>query len=899
MRFLCGWLARLRGLFHGAERDRELAEELEYHVQAHAEELTREGIPPDEARRRAVLQLGGVERVSEAYRDQRGVPLLENVWRDVLFSVRSLRKTPGFAAVAVLSLSVAIGMGTAVFSHVNAVLLRSLPVPDPRELRVLLWGGTEVRMPSYEGVATQAGNRWTGADCVPHPLFLRLREQAAGMADVFGFAPIQGAVVRVGDEAFVARGTMVSESFFSGLKARPMQGRLLHAGEDFSGAMNVVISHGWWRRYFSLDPGAIGRTIVLDRTPYTVVGVLPPGFPSVRPGDPGDFYVPMAAGSPFLYRPIDQSFHWFVRVMARTRTGTTDSQLQAALNVAFAHETAQVMREPSVRVEPGRGGVQYDRNAYGKPLLLLLGVVGLVTLVACANLASLSLARGAARESELALRASLGAGRWRLIQQSLSESLLLAISGGGVGLLLAFAARGAIGRLLARPDGAPRGDASLDLSVLGFGLLLVAVTAVLSGILPALRAGQVDPVEGLKSRGSLGAPRLRAGRVLVVAQVCLSLSLLTGAGLFVRSLINLTGVDPGFAVDKLLLVNLNSRASSYAQAHGPEFYQRVQEAVAGLPGVQSATVQAFPLLADLSWSGDFSIAGHPIDGPAEACRFPVGDTFFQTFGIPVLRGRGFESGDGPEAAKVVVVNESFARRYLDGVDPVGLTCSILGADWRIVGVSADAKYDSLKKPPGPTVYFPIWQMFLRPSLSKNFQAGYVVARTSMEPPTLASAARKVVAEIDPAVAVTGVTTQEEVRDRSIHQERVLASLCAMLAGVAVALSCIGIYGLVAYNVARRTGEIAIRMAIGARPGMVARSVLREAVVMAGAGVALGLPAAFVVTRFIESHLYGVRPHDPVTFLSVAAVLVVAAVAAAWFPARRAARVDPMIALRNQ
>ncbi|HVY72202.1 MAG TPA: ABC transporter permease, partial [Verrucomicrobiae bacterium] len=504
---------------------------------------------------------------------------------DLKFALRQLIKSPGFTAVAIISLALGIGSSTAVFSLANAILLRSLPVPNPRELRVVQWSGSDVNMSSFEGTPVVEGNRWVEADCFTHPAFLHLRERSAKQADLFGFYPIQEAVAGVRGETFIASGAMVSDNFFAGLEVQPDVGRLLQPGEDYTTARSAVISHDWWEKHFNANPLVIGQPVTLSGVLFTIVGVLPRGFSGVSPGKPSEFYVPMAAGSPFLYRPINETFHWFVHLMARMKPGVSDTQLRAALDIAFTQEAAPLMKAPSTRVEPGRGGPAGDRNNYGKPLRLMLGVVGLVMLVACANLAGLSLARGAAREHELAVRAALGSGRWRLIRQSLTESFVLALAGGGVGVMIALWGRAAISRLLAGSAAGLRYDFSLDFTVLLFGLALALLTAVLSGLLPSLRASRIDPIGGLKSRGALGAPRLRAGRILVAAQICLSLLLLTGAGLYARTLVNLTRIDAGFNVDRLLLVGLNIQSSGAATTRGSQFYDRALSAVSAVPGV--------------------------------------------------------------------------------------------------------------------------------------------------------------------------------------------------------------------------------------------------------------------------------------------------------------------------
>jgi predicted permease len=819
---------------------------------------------------------------------------MSTFFSDIKYAFRQLRKSPGFTVVAVISLSLGIGAATAIFSLVNAILLRSLPVPNPHELRVLQWSGIETNIKSLSGRLTDEGNHRTAA-VVSHPMFLSLREQGAVQADIFGYAMV-GGTARARSEAFTAKGMMVSDNFFSGLNVQPFTGRLFSAGEDYAGAAtNIVITYDWWERHFSLDPDVLGQAVVLNGTSFTIIGVLSRGFTGVFPGEPPEFYLPMAAQSQFLHTSITADWHWFVYLMARLKPGYSEAQLQAALDVVFAREAGAVMKEPKILVEPGRSGLAYNRNNYRKPLLLMLGVVGLVMLVACANIAGLSLARGAARQHELAVRAALGAGRCRLIRQSLTESLVLTLLSGGLGILLAVWGRTAISRLLLA--GSTRGlhyDFSLDLAVLGFSLAVALVTALLSGLLPALRAGRVDPIGGLKSRGALGAPRLRTGRVLVAAQICLSLLLLTGAGLYVRTLVNLTCLDVGFSTEKLLLFNLYPASAGYKNAQLADFYERVQNSLCAIPGVKGATLVQYPMLrGHLPWWVDFTFPGRPMNTSKMIVsdRQTVGETFFATLCIPVLHGRGLSAADTKDTPRVVVVNETFVQKYLPNEDPLGQTIHTFDGNSQIVGVCRDSKYGSIKEVVRPTMYFSFRQYSPR-------GAAFAV-RTALPPLALATAVRKVVAVIDPDVPVAHITTQEAVRDKSISQERLFAMLCGALAGLALLLSCVGLYGLMAYHVARRTSEMAIRMAIGATGRQIAEPILRETLLVAAIGIGVGLPAVFAVTRLIKSQLYGVQPHDPVTLGVVIVMLVAVAVFAAWIPARRAAKIDPMEALRYE
>jgi predicted permease len=810
---------------------------------------------------------------------------------DLRFAFRQLAKSPGFTVVAVLSLALGIGANTAVFSLVNGILLRSLPVPNPHELRVLQWSGTNHKFNRFSGAQDHNGPLIT-ADAFSFPLFTALREQCGAQAEVFGYNGLSNVTVRARRESFTGDGLLVSGNFFSGLGARPLLGRALASADDQPGAApSVVIGYEWWEKQFDLDPAVLGATVTLNGNPYTIVGVLPREVRGVHPGDSVDFYVALSAQPQFSGgNSLTAPNHAWFKIMARLKPAVPVAQFQAAADVVFLRTTGDLIEAPKLVITDGHAGPEWQQRFYRKTLLMLSGIVGLVVLVASANLAGLLLARGAAREHEFAVRAALGSGRWRLVRQSLTESAVLAVAGAGLGLLVALWTKSVLGQLLAGTTDGLHYDTSLDLRVLGFTLAVAVVTAMLSGLLPAWSAGRVDPLAGLKSAAAVKSPRLRAGRVLVAAQIALAVVLFVGGGLYVRTIVNLVHINPGFAMENLLLFRLNPRAAGHRGAQLALFHDQVQTALAKIPGVRSVALTQYALLGHSMSGTDVELLGQP-KANRQVSTLNVGETFFDTLRIPLRLGRGFTAADVTGAPKVAVVNDAFIRAYMADTNPIGQTIKVDNSSWEIVGVCGDALYTDLKGTPPPTVYYTYRQ--------NNTGSAYFAVRTALPPLAIVSAARKAVAAIDPDVPLANITTQEDLRDQNINEERTFATLCGSLAALAVLLSCIGLYGLMAFNVARRTGEVGVRMALGAQRSDIARPILREALLLAGAGLAVGLPAALALTRLIKSQLYGVTPTDPLTLAAGAILLLAVALLAAWLPARRASRVDPMIALRAE
>jgi predicted permease len=810
-----------------------------------------------------------------------------------------LVRSPGFTAVAVLSLALGIGANTAIFSLLNAVLLKSLPVRNPHELRVVNWVGHNAKLSNFTGGGMrEASSGGRVAASFPYPTYRDFRDRGTGFAEVFAFSPLWECTALTPAGPTTAEGLIVSGNFFQGYGAQTLIGRTLTPDDERPDAdLVTVITYRWWERQFGLDPNALGRTVFINKHPFTVVGVLPQRFVGPTATNSSEFYVPMSAQPQLMSgHPLDSYDHWWVEIMTRLSPGADEAQARAALDGIFrqaltAPAATSKMDKPGILLEDGSRGPQMARQRMAQPMYVLMAAVGLVLLVACANLASLLLARGAARQHEYAVRGAIGAGRWRLTWQSLTESLMLALAGGALGLVFANVGKAAILRMMSGFMDDFHLDTSSDHRVLAFTFCVSLATALLFGLLPALRSAWVDPVEGIKARTMAGVSRLRLGKALVTVQVGLSLLLVVGAGLAVRTFAGLSNVDVGFDTENLLLFRLDAGQAGYEKEQLTEFYDGLGRSLAAIPGVRSVSYSDMAPLGGGKSSSGISIPGRPTK-PGEhlqADQMVVNGSFFATLDIPLLQGRTFESSDTPDSTHVAVVNEAFVREFLPDEFPIGRSFKHGSMDVQIVGVCGNAKYWNLRSEVPPIMYlsYPQWRRG-----RMCFEVRSILPAESIVP-----AVRKVVAAADRNIPLTDVRTQSEQIGRQLTMERLFASLCGFVAALALLLSCIGLYGLMAYSVARRRSEIGIRMALGARPQDVAWPVVRGALFMTGIGVALGGAGALALVRLIKSMLYGVAPHDPVTLAASALLLLAVAVLAAWLPARRAARIDPMVALR--
>lgn len=844
---------------------------------------------------------------------------------DLRSAVRQLRQSPGFTAVAVLSLALGIGANTAVFSVTSAVLLRQLPVKNPQELVVFNWLAEENVFPQSSNgwQSREPGSNKITSTSFSIPTLEAFQKQTSVFTEVFAFSPMGGLNVVVDGAAEVVTGTqLASGNYYAGLGVSAVAGRVFTPEDDRRGAEPVaVISHGYWQRRFGGDAAAVGKDIKVNGVPVTIVGVTAPAFQgAMQVGEVVDLTLPLALEPQLVRSPDDnrRATRWWVRIMGRLRPGTTSAQARASVEGLF-YETArgtmtrrtlpgapvsspEEIPLPQLRVESGGQGLYEARRAYERSLRLLMGAVGLVLLVACANVANLLLARGTARRREIALRLALGASRPRLVRQLLAESVLLASLGAAVGIL--FAAWGARALVTMQPfgPGTLHLDLPLDWRVLGFTSAVALVTGIVFGLAPALRATRLN----LTSEFQGGARTLGAGSrsalamSLMVVQVALSLVLLVGAGLFARTLRNLQNVDVGFNREQLLLFQVNARAAGATGSQALATYGQIRDRIAAVPGVRRASYARIALLSQNNFNDIIRVPGY-VPATLSDTRVNMNGVdpgYIATMEIPLLRGRDFTARDAaPEGPKVAVVNQSFVKKYFGSEDAVGRRfkagTSVGDQDVEIVGVMRDAAYANVKSPAQPVVYFTYFQ------LDPNFVgvANFVI-RFAGADGVLASAIRAAVREVDANLPVTNVRTQTQQIDRLFTQERLFSNLCSFLGLLALVLSAVGLYGLMSYTVLRRVGEIGLRMALGALPGGVVGMVVRESLALVTLGVVVGLGAAWAGNRLFASMLFGVSPTDPATYAAVAFVFVAVALAASLLPARRAARVDPIKALRS-
>jgi predicted permease len=881
-----------RNLFRRARKEQELTEEIEAYLEMLIEQKIEEGLEPEEARRAALIELGGREQVKERVWDVRVGNQLVILWQDLRYGLRMLGRNPGFTAVAVLSLALGIGANTAIFSLMDAVLLRMLPVKRPEQLVIL----------EKDGAPVEKESRSLSAD-----FYERLRGQSELLDGFCTFWPNDFQVV-VDGQAESFKGDLVSGSFFSVLGVNALLGRTITEEDNNvpQGQPVVVISYNFWRRRFASDPAIVGRRIVLNGQPHSIIGVTPPNFFGVTVGQ-----------TPPLWKPIGKD--QVGQVMARLRPEVSEQQVSTVLTGLLQQSLAvednsgmslayrqSVPRQRVVLIPASQGfqgmirGIPSLRSQFSEPLRILMAVVGLVLLIACANVANLLLARATARRKEIAVRLALGAGRLRLIRQLLTESMLLALAGGLLGLIFAWWG----GSFLLAIVGSGRNPVSLNLTPDARMLAFTAAASLLAGIFfglaPAWRATNVDLTPALKdnARISRGGARLGLGKMLVVTQVALSLLLLIGAGLFVRSLEKLKSFDAGINRENVLLVSTDPEMIGYQREARQivDLYQRMLERIKAIPGVRSVSLSGEGLLSGRGTTsgGRLHVRGQPSRNfISDMCA--VGPEYFETVGMTILRGRGFTAQDHEKEPHVAVVNETFARHYFGGDNELGIRINFAPGEGEIeiVGVVKDAKYDNLREEAMPVYYVPYVQNphFWRETI---FQI-----RTVADPTQIIAAVRQAAREIDANLPLFNIKTLTSQIDETLVQERLIGTVSIFFGLLSLLLAAIGLYGILAYSVNQRTHEIGIRMALGAQRGAVLRMVLGQWMKLVLIGIAFGLVASFAATRLVASYLFDITATDPVTFVGVPIMLLVVALLACFVPARRATKVDPLVALRYE
>jgi predicted permease len=890
---------RLKFFFRRGKFHRELDEEMQHHLDLSTRAHAEEGESPEEARFAARRELGNALRLQEESRDMWGWAVVDSLSQDLRYALRQLRRSPGLTAVITLSLALGIGANTTIFSVINAVMLRMLPVQNPERLVQI----------AYQG---QRSNQAFVAEGFSYPLFKELRKQNQVFTDMAAALP--WGIAESGPEPAKWAGQLVSANFFSVLGVNAVAGRVFAVDEDKGAHPVVVISYALWTRAFGRDPGAIGRKMRLGDMPFTIIGVAPAHFNGLDPGRPCDLWVPITM-QPQVNDGCECGFltrmPW-LNLVGRLRPRISPEQARADVDVLFQqiqHQAdisslSETQRKDfftqRIVVLPAARGTDYLRAEFSRPLFLLMGMVALVLVIACANVANLLLARASVRQREIAVRLALGSGRRRLVRQLLTESVLLALMGGALGVLFAYWGSPLLVTLMAGGRNPVTLDVHPDLSVLGFTLLVALATGIAFGLAPALRATRAGagPCFQSRSRNLAGSRAGRSlGQALVVAQVALSLVLVIGAGLLVRTLHNLETFDAGFSRQGVLLFGIAPTLVGYKGEGLTQLYRQLQQSLSLLPGVRSASFSLVTPVSDGRWEESISVEGYTPQWheDMDTDMNSVGPKFFDTLGTPLLTGRDFAPQDRPGSPRVAIINQALARRYFAGRNPLGQK---LGWGWgkdkqefEIVGVVGDAKYRNLREDMPPTAYLYALQTGLG-----DFT---FAVRTAANPSDLLPSIRDLLRGLDSRLAPWDPRTLTEQVDQSLYQEKLISTLSSFFGALALILACIGLYGIMAYAVARRTNEIGVRMALGAQRGQILQMVLREALVLAAIGIAIGLPAAWAATRSISTMLYGLKATDPLTIL--AATLLTAAVAAlaGYLPARRASHVDPMVALRYE
>ncbi len=895
---------RLRALFRRDAVESEVESELRFHFDQQVEKFIKSGMTREEAARRARLEFGGHEQLKEEIRDARGVNLIETSVQDIRYGLRVLGRTPVISCVAILSLALGIGANTAIFSLIDTVMLRMLPVEKPEEL-------TQVRIREPRSPNDEPEPTFT------NPLWEELQNRQDFYSGIFAWSLTQFDLAR-GGAAQNVNGMFVSGEYFSTLGIRPAAGRLITADDDKRSCPGVaVLSYGFWQEHFGGAANAVGGTLSFDNHIFNIIGVSAPGFFGLEVGNKFDVAIPVCAAEIFdgPKSRLDRRSWWWLNVTGRSKPGVSAEQLKARLAVVSPQVFAAALPtdwEPKNQqeflkrtFEPtlAATGTSYLRRQFTQPLHILMGVVGLVLLIACANIASLMLARAAARHKEIAVRKALGASRARLIRQLLTECVLLSTAGALLGVFFARWGSSLLMRYISTGDNKVFLDLSLDWRILSFTAVVAVFTGILFGVPPAFRCTRVSLTSAMKGSQAMDAEsrtKFRPGKWIVAAQVGLSLVLLVASGLFLRSLVKLVTLDAGFDRNNVLIVRANLHNAKVPLAQQPGMFDEVEHRLRALPGVVSAARSVMTPVSNYVWNSDLDVdtPNAPTGDAALAYFNFVSPGYLGTVRTPLLAGRDIREEDTKTAPRVAIVNETLARTFFPKEEALGKYFRVHPDPGKpappilIVGVAKDAKYESLREEAHPTAYFPIAQ------IPEDAEEQVFELRTAARPSALVPSVQEAVAGVSKAIPLEFHTLAEQVDD-SLVQERLLATLSTFFGALALLLAMIGLYGALSYLVAQRQPEFGIRMALGAPRCSILRLVMRDVIIVLAGGLTAGACLALAAVGVLQKMLFGLAPRDTFTFMASIGVLSAVAVIAGYLPARRAMRIDPMVALRYE
>ena len=912
----------IRSLFRPAKRNAEIESEIRSFFESAVEHKMRQGMSRDDAEHAARAEMGSAEVVRHKVWAAGWESRVESLWKDAGHGFRQILRSPGLSIVAILSLTLGIGANTAIFTVINDLLLKQLPVRDPRML-VSFGGGAggEIVAPSSPGAY----------DIFPYEFYRRISGDRNEFEGICAFASFPTMVsVRIGSgtrgPAPQAISHLVSGTFFSVLGAQPLLGRALDPDDAVTEGRNAVavISYRYWQESLSADPRVVGRPITINATSFVVIGVMPASFYGVEPNEQSpDLWLPITMMWPLMQpTQVGGSRNWasllkpdglfWIRIMARRNPEVSVAQAQSWATVEFqrflterAGNQVSAWRRKQISgtfipLEPGGSGLSRLRTAYKTPLIVLMVMVGVVLLVACANIANLLLAKAASRKREFCTRLALGSSRGRIARQILIEALVLALTGGGLGLALAFWSTRVIIHFIDQGAAHSALSATPDLHVLLFTFGTCILTAVLFGMAPAMRGSRTDTAGALNASartesGTAARSNRLPPKILIVTQVTFSLVLLTIAGLLQRTLQNLRAQDTGMTRSNILLIRTDPKFAGYQPERLNALYARIVSRVDALPGIRSASLSGGPPFHQGTWGSPIDIDGRPTPPNENVSTLlnRVSAGFFETLGIPLLRGRTIQPIDNSDAVKSAVVNQTFADRYFPNGDAIGHSFTIADPDapgvWRIVGIVRDSKHENPAEKPQPFAYLAVTHQY----------AGWLEVRTAGDPAKITGEVRAALAEIDPNLPIDKIETISEQFDELLDQQTFVSKLAGLFALLALTLACIGLYGVMTYSVERRRSELGVRMALGASKAVLVWMVLKESILLLAIGIFLGIPVSLAASRAIRAGLFGVDPADPLTLISAVLTISACLLAGSYMPARRAAKIDPMVALRSE